>query len=332
MYFWNITALKTEIIKNGLSERKILPYIVWTVLFYAVFIELLNYIPNEENGLWEYTDSILSLLIPVLGTLYVYKKNAGAEGTDFAAKYFAIGFVVGVRYMFYLMIIGIGLIAYWIITDRGLEHHPMTFIEFFILSMLYVLFYYSMGKHMHDTSLERTEEEIEGLKVTPTSKLMSIIGIVSLVVMMILIILGILGESGYFPSTKVEVGTGVFEKDRQSLIRSGILLEEDKIEYFYSEGFISILEGGSILTQDRVIGYFQEEDETIDIYELYYNEISSIKLIEKGDTYSNSLYRLNGKNENSWLEVALSTEEDGDIKFIDMIKLKMKDSEKNSKR
>jgi len=82
----------------------------------------------------------------------------------------------------------------------------------------------------------------------------------------------------------------------------------------------SILEGGSVLTDDRVIMYFTNEDNELEIYELYFSEIATVELVSMGNMFNNSVYRVHSFNPDAWLEISLSAEKRGDIMFIERLR------------
>ena len=130
--------------------------------------------------------------------------------------------------------------------------------------------------------------------------------------------------TGVLPSTEVQTGTKVLLSDRNALISNTIISKDDHIEYFYSVGVTSIMEGGTVLTNDRVILYFTDEDQKIQVYEIYFNDIVSIELIEMGNAMNDSIYKINSKKPDAWLQIPLSTENRGDIKFIEALRAKTK--------
>ena len=79
---------------------------------------------------------------------------------------------------------------------------------------------------------------------------------------------------------------------------------------------VSILESGNVLTQDRVILYINSENEGMEIYEIFLNEITEVVLETEGDTLNDSVYRINTNDPERWLKLFLSTEQKGDEKFI----------------
>ena len=69
--------------------------------------------------------------------------------------------------------------------------------------------------------------------------------------------------TGTLPSIEVQAGGNVSQRDKDALISNAVVSKDDHIEYFYSSGFTSILEGGSILTDDRVILYQPDENQKL---------------------------------------------------------------------
>jgi signal peptidase I len=131
-------------------------------------------------------------------------------------------------------------------------------------------------------------------------------------------------EKGVLPPMEVQIGTEVSQNNKDMLISNSIIVKGDHIEYFYSIGPTSILEGGSILTEDRVIFYLLNENKEIEVYEIYVNDISSIELLEKGNFMNDSFYKINSNKVDGWVPIPLSTENGGDVKFIEALRAKVK--------
>ncbi|TNE57926.1 MAG: hypothetical protein EP340_07075 [Alphaproteobacteria bacterium] len=124
------------------------------------------------------------------------------------------------------------------------------------------------------------------------------------------------GSFGIFPATYVQAGDELSQKNIDVLMANNIIEKGDEIEYFYSEGLFSILEGGQLLVQDRVIVYTQNEAEGVDIYEILYDNIESIELLSSGSIFSDAEYRVIGSRGEEWVVLWLSTEDEGDHKFL----------------
>ena len=137
--------------------------------------------------------------------------------------------------------------------------------------------------------------------------------------------IGLASTVGVMPSTEVQAKNEIPQKDYDLLVSNDIIYHDDNVQYFYSNGFTSILEGGSILTDDRVILYLPDEEE-LGIYELYFEDIASVELLEKGGTFSDSVYKISGHDPEAWLQIALSAENGGDVKFVDALRSYIKNT------
>jgi hypothetical protein len=116
MYFWRIEALKADLRRGALDQRSAFAYLVATFLLYAVAAEvpgMLNAQIGPVRGLdWL---AILSHLFFVgAGTYWAFRVNGGPLGTDFAVRYLAIGWVVGIRVMA-LLLLAVGILATFIL-------------------------------------------------------------------------------------------------------------------------------------------------------------------------------------------------------------------------
>lgn len=151
MYFWNINMLKEDIKSGNFGDKEAIVYIVISLALYSIGLELVSLFPLIENyNLWDYVNSFLSVLVPVLGTIYVYKKNGGAEGKDFANKYFSIGFVMGIRFLVYFIGVIVLLIIYWSYVFPNNEEMPTTFVEVLLFFIWYVALYFQIAKHIEE--------------------------------------------------------------------------------------------------------------------------------------------------------------------------------------
>jgi len=151
MYFWNIDALIEDIKQGNFTDKEVLPYIILTLFLYNLGFELVYRFPAEESyNLWDTIDAILSVVIPIAGTLYAYKMNGGAAGKDFANKYFSIGFVLGVRFLVYFVVLVVVLGIYWSVAFED-EEVQTTFIEIVVFCLWYVLYFYQLGKYISET-------------------------------------------------------------------------------------------------------------------------------------------------------------------------------------
>jgi len=134
---------------------------------------------------------------------------------------------------------------------------------------------------------------------------------------------GVLMQTGVVPSERVlgpdEIPQGYYG----DLIAEGIIRDGEVIEFFYSEGLISIREGGSILTNQRVISYQEGDDDLVAVYEIWNPEIASVELIKQGDSLNYSVYHVSAHDEEVWLDLWLPHEYGDAEKFAAAVEAKI---------
>jgi len=191
-------------------------------------------------------------------------------------------------------------------------------------AFLGVVLLYFFGKAIQGAFVLQKIERTENPSYQAKSNWMKFFTITSVVIFFLLAGVGLLTMNGILAPTEVLEGKDLSEDYRESLINSDVINQGDSIQYFYSDGFSSILEGGSILTSDRVIMYFEDENKEIAVYELYFEDITDVELTEDGSLFNNSVYRVYADSRDAYLTIYLSTEDRGDIKFIDALRSELK--------
>jgi len=186
-----------------------------------------------------------------------------------------------------------------------------------------LVFLYFYGKAIQGAFVYHKIQKEEDPDYKTTRKWMYYVGIPAGILVIVFISYGLLTMTSVLPSTKVVSGSEVYSKDILLLTEKAIIQPNEKIEYFYSEGVSSILEGGSILTDNRVVVYAQGEGD-IQIYELPFQDIVSIELIKQGNYLNNSVYEVRSFNENVGIRLFLSTEGKGDITFVEELRKRVK--------
>ena len=186
-----------------------------------------------------------------------------------------------------------------------------------------IIFLYYYGRAIKGAFVYHRIEKRENPQYRGAAVWLKIIGIAVVLIIVGLIGLGILAESGFTPSIEVQFGDKIREKDIASLVQNGIISSNDNITCFYSQGFTSILEGGNILTDNRVILYFTDENDQMQLYEIWLPEITDIELESKGDFLNDSVYVVNTADPEIWLKLFLSTEANGDEKFVKLLNEKI---------
>jgi len=131
---------------------------------------------------------------------------------------------------------------------------------------------------------------------------------------------------GVVPSTMVLAGTEMRENETALLREKNIISSQEEILYFYSEGVFSVAEGGSVLTEDRVIAYYTDELDELHVYEIPLLDVGSITLETQGDSFNESVYLVQSKSDDDWIRLFLSTEQKRDAAFIAALRNKTSDA------
>ncbi len=135
-----------------------------------------------------------------------------------------------------------------------------------------------------------------------------------------LVAIGVAAEMGYLPPTAVveraKLRTSVVELLREH----GILEPGETVRYYYSTGFLSYLEDGNIVTDRRVISYWQPLGETaIEVAAATYAEIADVA-VDWGDSFlDDTVITVTLREDENGIageiELWASTEDGGDKKF-----------------
>jgi hypothetical protein len=150
MHFWRIEKLKAEMAARPLSEREALPYlVVYVGLFAAV-----GYIPQTITNVWDGVGAVWSVALAVFGTIYIYRQNGGADGQHFLQRYFAIGWVVTIRWLVILILVAIAFFTLMAVLES--EAEETTWYEFVFLAVVEAVVYWRIGYHVRDLA-QRTK-------------------------------------------------------------------------------------------------------------------------------------------------------------------------------
>lgn len=186
-----------------------------------------------------------------------------------------------------------------------------------------LVFLYLFAKAAQGTFAYHRIKKAEDPNYQSAPRWMYYVGIPSLVTILLLVVFGLATTTGYLPSTEVVVGREVSTEDRNELVSIGVLNEDEKIELFYSYGFLSILEGGNILSDRAVVTYFRGTDDKLNIQELTFSQIKNVELQQDGNFWNNAIYKIDSYDDGVGIAVELSIENGGDVRFIEALREKV---------
>lgn len=153
MYFWNLSALKKDLIEKKLSEHDVFKY------FFANVVALgtLSYVfmdPSMTSVLGGYDTNAIDLYInistgitTILGTWYVYHCNGEKYGKDFFYTFFPVSFVWGVRYAVIIFIPLLVILSVYNDLTKNVDF-VTTWFDYGIFVGADILYYVLLNKHM----------------------------------------------------------------------------------------------------------------------------------------------------------------------------------------
>lgn len=151
------------------------------------------------------------------------------------------------------------------------------------------------------------------------------------VVFGLLLGLGVMTMTGFAPPTEIRSGQELHQNHVEKLVAKGVVSSRNEIEYFYSSGISSVLEGGVVLTDDRLIVYEEDNsnEEEVLIYQMPLEEVTKIEMTQKGDFWTDEIYLVSSDDPELWMKISLSVENSGHEAFIKALKAKSVDKVKD---
>ena len=116
-------------------------------------------------------------------------------------------------------------------------------------------------------------------------------GAVVTLIFIFLLSVGTLVELGVIPDTKILTADEITPYQRDTLVEHSIISPSDNVTYFYSDGTFDMLEHGTLLTDDTMISY-ETVDTGIMTYEIPLEHIEKVELLEQGDFFTDSVYKI----------------------------------------
>ena len=209
------------------------------------------------------------------------------------------------------LLLVIGSLTFGMISSFGLTS---------ILILLLIIYFF--GNALRGTFTYHRLRKKEDPHYRQTPKWQYFLGIPAGLFIVVAFIYGFLIETGKAPRPEVLTGNQLKHETKETLRQKGILLKNERIDFFFSSGFLSILEEGNILTDKRVISYETIEGELI-VYALSLDEVTKYEVVEKGDLFNNTVINVFSGEEN-WITLWLSADNNGDENFIEALSKRLK--------
>jgi hypothetical protein len=151
-------------------------------------------------------------------------------------------------------------------------------------------------------------------------------------VLLLVVVFGVtlLSMTGVTPSMEVLAASEVSADDVQALRDAEIIWDGERIEYFYSWGFLSVLEGGTILSDRAVIAYETDVDGVRNVYEIPFDEVRSVERLDDQSDWVTSVYRVTGIGDENWITIVLPDDASGGEEFVNALRSKIPERQSSS--
>lgn len=149
MYFWKIKDLKADFIAGNVTEKSSLKYLV----AYTILV-LMSMIPMGETNQFDVFSILIIIPVSIMGLLYAYSSNGGDSGSDFLAKYFAIGWVVTVR--LFAVLLPLAFVVGVFSGVSGLDiPEKTTMWDVLIITVISAFYFWRIAVHIGHTAIEK---------------------------------------------------------------------------------------------------------------------------------------------------------------------------------
>jgi len=154
MYWWNLRAAKRDLSARPLDSRQLLPYLLALVILETIVVEFAFLAPSSQDlGARQWFFASATVVVTVLGCLYVYRQNGGATGQRFLERFLVLGWVTGIRVTVFVFFCFLGILFLAELSpllSGGLENWIDT-----VLGPFVFIYYLYLGHHVG--SLARVE-------------------------------------------------------------------------------------------------------------------------------------------------------------------------------
>jgi ribosomal protein L37E len=128
----------------------------------------------------------------------------------------------------------------------------------------------------------------------------------------------LMSEKGLVRSEAVIEGSDLLQSEISFLVSENIINQNEQIKLFYSTGYTQILDEGNILTENRLISYFRDED-GLGVAEVLIKNIKNTQLIEQEEDSDLNLFEITD-DAGETFQINLPVNDAGSDQFLDAIR------------
>ena len=161
MYFWNIKALKKELVANTLTESQVFAYFLTMLTLDTSMYQLITLFPGTgETDAWDYVSYAGSVVFTVGGALVAYLVNGGSAGKNFLTRYFPLMWVLTVRFLAFMVpVFVVAMISMFYFSEAlfgtetaGADSAALSKYAVIAGWVWFLAFYYRLAVHLRDVA------------------------------------------------------------------------------------------------------------------------------------------------------------------------------------
>ena len=130
----------------------------------------------------------------------------------------------------------------------------------------------------------------------------------------ILVALSALIEQGFMPSGEIENSSSLPDRIVQRLRDEGVITRSENIDLFYSASLLDVMADGNLITNERVISYWINETEELEVASASFGDISEANITAKGDELTDTILTIT-QADGAQFHLVLPVAGNGDNRF-----------------
>lgn len=248
-----------------------------------------------------------------------------ADPVNFLVAPLMIGLAVGIQQRSRTAAIILFVLTLFAVVIAYIEMGHYVGVAMFADTAVTIVLIYFLGRATQGTFAYHRIRREQDPEYRPVSRGMiffwvpaSVVGVVLLGLPVFYLVTLVMGG----PYLRVVTGDELKLSHAEILLTEGIVDPGEDVVLFYSAGIFSIRENGNVITNSRVISYYEIED-YLSIRTGLLDEMKNITVLTKGGSFSDTVLLVVFEN-GAEFKMDVTTYDDGDVRFLDELNKRMR--------
>ena len=156
MYFWHTDALAQELKEGTVSESEKFKYFFTLFILISIAWSTTNFFEPDEFTLSNIIQSIIDIIIVIVGTYLCYAINREGDGINFIERYVCLNFPIFIKFTVFMLfgytILGIIFGTSFLVSDDVFAN----WFVYLLSTILYIYFFWRLYVHIKWISHDNT--------------------------------------------------------------------------------------------------------------------------------------------------------------------------------